>query len=763
MRILVNFDKAEQGYLSVLQYHLKQRHIEAVATTSNLTLGELLGKAEGAKCDGILLCNPTTLAACVPGDKPSLDLYRGSRLRFSTPTVVCNSLAHVHTLDHGSWLLGSDLDKFSKLKTTVPFAFTILEFTSDFDECFSFLSSCALIAYDIETTTVGEDEESNQAGDTLITCASWSGITGKGELRTFVLPLIDFHENHWHSMDAYAEALLFLRKVNALDVPKVMHNGMYDATHSLCYRAPPRNWVLDTMALAHAQYVSLPKTLDFVASITLPDYVQWKTQAADAQAKKDIRSYWEYNAKDTWYTLRIALHYIYNLPAYARKNFQIQFPLVYPFLYASFEGIKIDEPARVEKRAKHEEKMATSLERIRKMVGNADFNPSSPKQVAFYVYDVFGAADPHVGKKKDAKTGVKSKKERGTDEKNLKAVGQQHPILLRLTSAIITYREARKAVGTYFDFLQKNGRLLWNINPFGTETGRASASSSHWWCGTQVQNIPPYAKEFLIADEGYELIEADNSQSEARCTAYLAKETGLITALETPGKDFYKTLGFLFFGIPYDQVTKDFRNDILKKIVHGTNYMMGAVTFIENAGAEKLIGASSTLGIRITMMAKPLSGELTLKQYADTLLESYHKPFPRVRAWYAEVKHEIATTHTLVSPLGWTRYFFGDILKKHQIFASAVAHGPQNLSVMILNKGVWKVWTMTKASNGAIRFKAQIHDSIFQQVRKDLKAEFVPKLLNAMDNPVVVHGRTLRIPVDYKDGTCWGSLIEHKN
>jgi hypothetical protein len=131
--------------------------------------------------------------------------------------------------------------------------------------------------------------------------------------------------------------------------------------------------------------------------------------------------------------------------------------------------------------------------------------------------------------------------------------------------------------------------------------------------------------------------------------------------------------------------------------------------------------------------------------------------------WYAEVKHEIATTHTLVSPLGWTRYFFGDILKKHQIFASAVAHGPQNLSVMILNKGVWKVWTMTKASNGAIRFKAQIHDSIFQQVRKDLKAEFVPKLLNAMDNPVVVHGRTLRIPVDYKDGTCWGSLIEHKN
>ena len=71
MKILVNYSKAEKGYLSALAYILNGMNIQAVSTAADLTIGELLSKAELTKCDAILLCNEATLAQCVPGKAPS--------------------------------------------------------------------------------------------------------------------------------------------------------------------------------------------------------------------------------------------------------------------------------------------------------------------------------------------------------------------------------------------------------------------------------------------------------------------------------------------------------------------------------------------------------------------------------------------------------------------------------------------------------------------------------------------------------------------
>ncbi len=764
MRILVNYNKAEQSHIPILQYHLKARNLQAIATNLTLTPGELVAKAQQSNCVAILLCNPDTLAQCVPGNKPSLDLYRGSLLNFSVPAIVCNSLLHTTTIPYGAWLLGKDLDKFKTLSQAYKdkFSFTVLESVFDMEEAYEHLSRCACISYDIETKTLNEDEESLKGGDTIITCASWTGISHNGDLNTFVLPLVDFTVDHWASDSEYANAIAFLRKVNALQIPKVMHNGLYDCLHSIVYGAHPVEWTLDTMAMMHSEYSSLPKTLDFVASITLPDYMQWKIEAEAASKAKDIKAYWTYNAKDTWFTARILLHYLKHLPAYAKKNYSMQFPLVYPCLYGAFEGLKIDQDKRKELRDKAETQLTKALAELKVMLADENFNPGSYRHVQHYIYDVIGAADPRIGQKKDATTGKRTRMVRGTDEKNLRAIGEQHPILLKVTSAILDYRESAKAIGTYFDFYQRNGRLLWNLNPFGTETDRMACNSSSFWCGTQVQNIPPYAKDMLIADPDYELVEFDNSQSEARCTAYLSQEENLIAALEDPLKDFYKSLGTLFFGIPYPEVTKELRNAVLKKIVHGTNYMMGAATFIENAGVQKLIEGAGLLGIKISLEKKAPEGYMTLKEFATYLLEAYHKPFPRVRIWYKEIANDIATKHMLVSPLGHTRYFFGDINRDHNMLRGAVAHAPQNLSVSILNIGLKKIWKLVKESKGLIRFKAQIHDSVFLQIHKSIFKETVPVIQELLRNPVTIHGRTLIIPVDYKYGQNWGSMEEVK-
>lgn len=762
MRILVNYEEHERNYLPVLQYHLRARNLEAIATSQPYNLGELIDKAKSSGCKAILLCNAGTLQHCVPGAKPTLDMYRGSRLNFPVPVIVCNSLAHTQTVPYGSWLLGKDLDKFKTIfDKPEEFTFTSLTSVSMFEEAYQVLKKACFIAYDIETTTV-EDRDENDiliSTNTLITCVSWTAVSHDLQLTTYVLPVLNFMQEHWLTSQDYGEALLFLRRVNSLPIPKAMHNGMYDSLHSIVYHAEPHYWCLDTMAMMHSEFSELPKSLDFVASVTLPDYIQWKAEASEASKEKDILRYWAYNGRDTWYTARIAIFYLKNLPPYARKNYASQFKFVYPFLYTAFEGVKIDQDKRIELRNAAQIRLEKSLSALKVISANPNFNPSSPKQVQEFIYDVMGAKDPHIGMKRQ--NGKKVRNTRGTDAKNLAAVGEQHPFLLRITNAITNYREAAKAISTYFDFDQKNGRLLYSINPFGTESGRASCNSSSFWCGTQIQNIPSYAKDMLIADDDYILCEIDNSQSEARCTAYLSQETNLIAALENKEKDFYKSLGTLFFNIPYEEVTKEFRNKILKKIVHGTNYMMGAATFIENAGAQNLIDSSSTLGITIYIGENPKPTDVTLKKFSTTLLDSYHKPFPRVREWYSETKNDIATRKMLVSPLGHTRYFFGDITKDHNMLRSAVAHAPQNLSVSILNIGLWKVWNLMKQVRSLIRLKAQIHDSIFFQYQKD-REDLRGKVLECLQNPVEVHGRVLRIPTDYKTGISWGNMEEFK-
>jgi len=760
MRILVNIDPTETTYIPVLQYYIKQAGLQAISSSATMNIGELLVKASTAKCDAIFLLNSKTLENCVEGVKPTLDTWRGSLLNFSIPTIVGNSLLHTQTVPYGAFLLQKDLGRFLQLKDmkNPPFEFTVLDALPLFEEAYQTLSESILISYDIETKTINVDEDNNLAGSTIITCCSWTAVLADRSLKTFVLPIVNFLESHWVTDREYSTAIRFLRNVNSLPQTKVMHNGMYDCLHSIVYRAEPNNWTLDTMAMMHSEFSELPKSLDFVASITLPDYCQWKAEAAAASKNKDIQRYWAYNAKDTFITARICLHYLDKLPAYARRNYQTQFKLVYPALYCNFEGLLIDQERRISLRKAEEERLESSLAILRTCLADKDFNPGSPKQVATYIYDVLGAVDPKIGTKKNGE-GKKIRITRGTNEKNLSAVGIQHPILLKITDAIIQYREAKKAISTYMDFLQMQGRLLYSLNPFGTETNRMSCQSSSFWCGTQAQNIPPYAKPMLTADKGFKLAEVDNSQSEARCIAYLSQDIALMAALEDIARDFYTTLGTLFFNIPYEEVTKALRNALLKKIVHGTNYMMGAATFIENAGAEKLITASASLGMKVSLLPVAPKGYITLKMFAQYLLDSYHIPFFRVKQWYQEVKNEILTTHKLVSPLGHTRYFFGDVSKSHQAFNSAVAHAPQNLSVSILNIGLWRVWQLVKFYRGKLRLKAQIHDSIlfqYEEGREDIR----DAVITAMHNPVIIHGRVLRIPVDCKEGKDWGNMEE---
>jgi hypothetical protein len=110
----------------------------------------------------------------------------------------------------------------------------------------------------------------------------------------------------------------------------------------------------------------------------------------------------------------------------------------------------------------------------------------------------------------------------------------------------------------------------------------------------------------------------------------------------------------------------------------------------------------------------------------------------------------------LVSPFGWVRRIFGDPKNNKQDLNSIVAHGPQNLSVAVINREWYRIWRATVYGDlvGRVRIKAQIHDSLLFIYRALPDAQ---KVLAMMDTKVQVTGsdgvtRTMFIPSDLSTG-----------
>lgn len=789
MQVLVNYDPAEHRLLGGLGYHLKAKGLVAAATNKTLTATELQEYARKCKAQCIILCNPKTLANIVPSEKPTLDAWRGSRIDLQpVPVIVINPIAHIWSVNEGEWILRKDLDKVRYCGHKIQsFKYTVLNKTSLFPEWLDILSKAIVIGADIETDQHGmkkkektskrvpcfnvEDMDIKGLGETWITCCGFSALMPDGTIETCVLPLVDANAvDHWDNDADYAAALDFMRKAMALPAPKCFHNGLYDAFHLIRYRAWPKRWTLDTMGLSHSWYSELPKTLNYLASWTLYDAYYWKDMAdKEHKVKGGMHGYWMYNAKDCWAMVRSLKYMLLNGDQWMFTNYKQQFKLVYPSLYGAFEGWRMDLEARDRLRDEAAKIVAENKARLQTIAGDPNFNPASWQQREHLLYNIMGAKKPNRGKSTSK-----------TDKKSRQYVAAQHPLLMRISELMNKFSENSKAYGTYFNFLIWNGRLLYSLDPFGTDTSRFSSRGSAAWVGTQIQNQPPYAKEMYVPDPGYIGFELDYSKAEAVCSAYLSQCMALIEALCYPPldkngepKDFYKYLGELFFGMPYEEVTKEFRNKVLKKINHGTNYMMRGDTFIDSLDSiEVLYFAASLLDIVLTPRPSK-KNEMTMKAFATKLLDSYHSPFPEVSAWWEKVKQEIIATGKLVNPVtGHTRVFFGNAAKDHKIQRSGVAHQPQNFSVSLLNGGFFKAYQYSQqlgadsqSGKSILRLKTQIHDSINGQVLIEHAATVIPYLAELIKARATVHGREMVINVDvevyhtnWKEKVSWSDF-----
>lgn len=679
---------------------------------------------------------------------PSLSNYAGSY--FTVPTldksgkieiVFIPPLKNLVTVNYGKFLttrLISKLTEPKKWYVPTEFHWELLtpENESTYFSLFS-MAKCFLISIDIETFKE----------NAVIRCLAYTGFwydsnepTGVHS-ESLVLPLDSEY------------SLSIMRKWNwNLQAPKVFQNGKYDISYLSRYNAPVYNYLYDTANLFHSWYSELPKDLGFLNSFFLREATYWK----DLAHTSDLYEYYKYNALDTWGTGNAFLAMLLEIPDWAIKNYLLEFPLTFPCHMAEMRGIERDTEKLKEARAKQDSIITSLSLALDKILGVKNFNVKSPLQMKALL-KILGCGDLE-----------------SADEKNLKKARFRHPFNAKIIDLVLQVREARTLKEKYLqigedekEFHRQDGtgnRVLFSLNPHGTDSSRLASKDHHFWCGLQIQNIPrgPEVKCTLRADPGFYLAEVDLEQAETRDTAYIAGEENLINAVEH-SPDFHSANASAFFGIPFEKLfdvkTKKRLDkpliDIAKRVNHGANYNMGEGVLIETMGEENIIQAKQLL---------KLPKGLSYKQVAAYLLEQFHKTYPGIKGvFYKGVVDEILKTrkltHHVIGSIGWTRYCFGNPDKNKSDLNSYVAHPPQSLNAQTLNKAFLRVFNeIAMNPEHAENFKliAQLHDSIFFQYR--IGHEYLCDMVRErMEIPVTIKGydgkiRTFTVPASVKKG-----------
>lgn len=749
MRILLIHTFADRNYLPRLKDALGSVGCSLFGEDIS-TRTEIVRLSERAGLTQILCSSQKVLSVLLHHDgvkKPSLDNYAGSLFTLYSDKlgqieiVFINPLEHLVTVSYGKYLFRRYLSKFSepdKWLKEPEFTWEILEEIS-YPEIYASYKTADLIAVDIET---GKEPyiHMREVGYTAVFFPKAPGEV----LRT-------------HSCVCEIDSpfkLALIRNINDLPAAKILQNGKYDLSYLARYNAPLRNYLWDTATLMHCWQSELPKDLGFLGAFFSRKAMYWKDLAGSANKRDRLL----YNCKDTYTTALAFLQMMHEIPDYAKHNYLNEFPLLFPCHMAEMTGIKRDNETLEQAAAKQKEIIKTENDSLNVMLGG-QFNVASPVQM----------------KKLLAVLGCKDLE--SADEKNLKKASLRHPLNAFLIAKIIKVRKARKLLSTYLtpgkefyaesDKEKSSGRILYSLNPHGTDTGRLASKEHHFWCGLQVQNIPrgDSVKCTLVADDGYVLAECDLEQAESRDTAHVAGDENLIAAVSSD-KDFHSVNASAFFGVPYDSIydqaagkTKDKGlRDLAKRVNHGANYLMGANVLVDTMGLDKIWEAQRLL---------KLSRFWAPKQVAEFLLSRFHATYPKLsKVFYPGVTAEINRTGMLsskavhdapyqASTKGWTRYCFGKPAENKRDLNAYVAHVPQSLNAMTLNKAFMHVF-YDLAFLPEFKLLCQIHDSILFQVKRGHEY-LIEEVKKRMEIPVTITGydgvtRTFTVPAAAKAG-----------
>lgn len=369
------------------------------------------------------------------------------------------------------------------------------------------------------------------------------------------------------------------------------------------------------------------------------------------------------------------------------------------------------------------------------------FNPKSPSQLGYVLYDPNGPCKLSAPKKTD--TGQPS-----TDKDALAKLAE-HPFV----QTLLAWREIDYVFTTYIYgsalVVRGDGRVHPSWNTTGARTGRWSSSPNF-------QNWPVWLRRAIEAPEGWVIVGADYSQLELRIMAALCGDPNLIERCKNadegrklePEWDPHSFVASHFFGESFtglaldDPDTKAARKalrEVIKSCIYGMNY---------GAGAAKVLEAIYKKGYQ----GMPLNRQL-VQQAINKIFEL----FPGVKRWREETL-EWSTTHGQVRSglLNRWRYF-----PWNDVQATVAWNYPiQSTGADIINLRLIELAQRRERQHPDVQLMAQVHDALYTLAPED-EAEDVAKLItDAMSVELRLHEDAPLMPFNAtaKIGRTWDTV-----
>jgi hypothetical protein len=288
-------------------------------------------------------------------------------------------------------------------------------------------------------------------------------------------------------------------------------------------------------------------------------------------------------------------------------------------------------------------------------------------------------------------------------------------------------------------------------------------------------------------------MDIDYSQSDDVFVGYESNDRNKIEVIES-GVDGHAVHGELFFKKAYAEIVAGKKagdplivhpifgiRQLSKRIVHGTNFQMAAITLYMTMGRDAVVAA-------MTLIGHKNAEDWTLDQLVNgcqQLMNAYRRKYPRLtpKEWYKEIADALRTKGTLTNAFGITRRFMGDPndsgtqREATGFIGQSDTAGNMNRSMYEIDHGYIPPYfrdgenpdrhdtprKMDLDSHG-FRFLLQTHDSFTCQLQLDHPRfeEAVHNVLHVMERPVIINGHTVRVRTEAGFGPRWDKhMIEY--
>jgi hypothetical protein len=417
-------------------------------------------------------------------------------------------------------------------------------------------------------------------------------------------------------------------------------------------------------------------------------------------------------------------------------------------------GLRYDDERRRALKYKYESLYQIQLLKLKSLLGR-DLNPHSPKQVKVVIFDELGYS--------------LSRQVTGTDEESLEYLmvfgSPKHSTPVRahqILTGVLNCRKIHKVL-EYLDTVPyPDGYWRCHYNLAGTETGRTSAGSSTekipgaskrspdqllvWEEKKKSRNIvlenlgrsfqtigkhgfkidgETYGKDLrsiFVPTPGYEFVEVDLSQAEARVDAVLAGNFDILSVFDGP-VGIHRLTGSWVFNCDPSEIKKNILVTDPATGITVDRYHMSKT--VRHAGERNMQAA------RLVMMTQqPLRA-------CKIILDTFHEKQPEIReVFHRDIIACIDATRTLVAPNGRRRQFLGRI--DHKLYNEAISQLPQ----AIVSDQLKFSFIDTFAECPWARLINEQHDGALAEVPKGRSEEYW-----------TVFQRNVEKPIDFNKGS----------